>query len=105
MNIGIIGSGHIGSTVGTLWAKAGHKVMFSSRHPEQLDELVKQAGKNASRGTPEEAARFGDVVFLSIPFKALPETGRALAPYLKDKIVLETSNPTPSATATLPATS
>ncbi len=95
MKIGIIGSGHIGSTVGKLWAKAGHQVMFSSRHPEQLDDLVKSAGGNARRGTPEEAARFGDVVFLSIPFKDIPETGRALGPLLRGKIVLETGNPYP----------
>lgn len=95
MKIGIIGSGHIGSTVGALWAKAGHQVMFSSRHPEQLDDLVKRVRRNARRGTPEEAARFGDVIFLSIPFKALPETGRALSPLLQDKIILETTNPYP----------
>ncbi len=95
MKIGIIGSGHIGSTVGALWAKAGHQAMFSSRHPEQLDDLLKRVDHNARRGTPEEAARFGDVIFLSIPFKALPEMGRALSPLLQDKIVLETSNPYP----------
>lgn len=43
MRIGIIGSGKMGSTLGTLWAKAGHDVFFSSRHPEELTDLVKQA--------------------------------------------------------------
>lgn len=40
LKIGIIGSGHIGSTLGSLWVKAGHPVMFSSRHPEELASLV-----------------------------------------------------------------
>ena len=40
LKIGVIGSGHIGSTVGTLWVKAGHPVMFSSRHPEELAPLA-----------------------------------------------------------------
>ena len=40
LKIGIIGSGHIGSTIGSLWVKAGHPVMFSSRHPEELAPLA-----------------------------------------------------------------
>lgn len=56
MKIGIVGSGKIGGLVGTLWAKAGHKVKFSSRHPEQLNGLVASAGENASAGTSDDAA-------------------------------------------------
>ena len=44
MKIGIIGSGHIGGTLGVLWAKAGYEVFFSSRHPDELGDLVKRAG-------------------------------------------------------------
>lgn len=95
MNIGIIGSGNIGGTVGTLLAQAGHEVMFSSRHPEELAELVKRAGARASKGTPEEAARFGQAVLISVPFKALPELGQTLSPILSGKVVLETGNPYP----------
>jgi 8-hydroxy-5-deazaflavin:NADPH oxidoreductase len=95
MKIGVIGSGKIGGTVGTLWAQAGHQVMFSSRHPDTLDALVARAGSNASRGMPEDAARFGDVVLISVPFNALPELGRSLAKVLSGKVVLETGNPYP----------
>lgn len=95
MKIGVVGSGRIGSTVGTLWARAGHDVMFASRHPETLDDLVGRVGARASRGTPEEAARFGDVVLVAVPFKAVPDVGRALAPLLRGKVVLETANPYP----------
>ena len=96
MRIGIVGSGRIGSTLGTLWVKAGHEVMFSSRHPEALEGLVSRLGPAASRGTPEEAARFGEVLLVSVPFHALPETGQAIAPHIAGKVVLETANPYPN---------
>ncbi|HXH45467.1 MAG TPA: NAD(P)-binding domain-containing protein [Bradyrhizobium sp.] len=59
MNIGIVGSGKIGGFVGTQWSKAGHEVLFSSRHPENLASLVAGAGGGAKAGTPEEAIAFG----------------------------------------------
>jgi predicted dinucleotide-binding enzyme len=95
MKIGIIGSGRIGGTVGTLWARAGHEVMFAARHPQALDALVARAGDKASRGTPEEAARFGEVVLIAVPFKELPELGRTLSTLLRGKVALETANPYP----------
>ncbi|MFL6486492.1 MAG: NADPH-dependent F420 reductase, partial [Nitrososphaera sp.] len=78
MKIGVIGSGNIGGTVGTLWARAGHEVLFASRHPEELKQLLAQAGSKASRGMPDQAARFGEVVLISVHFKALAELGRTL---------------------------
>jgi predicted dinucleotide-binding enzyme len=95
MKIGIVGSGQIGGQIGKLWSQAGHEVLFSSRHPENLAELVEQAGGAARAGTPEEAIAFGDVVLLSIPFVALPEFGRSMTEALGRKVVLETANPYP----------
>lgn len=70
MKIGIIGAGHIGSTTARLFLDAGHEVAISnSRGPETLRELVANLGSNAHAATPEEAARFGDVVLLAIPLK------------------------------------
>src|SRR5262245_50639951 len=40
LGIGIIGSGHIGGAIGGLWVKAGHPVLFSSRHPEELKDFL-----------------------------------------------------------------
>ena len=51
MRIGVIGSGHIGGTIGGLWVKAGHPVLFSSRHPEELKDLVAGLGPLAQAGT------------------------------------------------------
>ena len=93
MTIGIVGSGLIGGVVGTLWAKAGHSVLFSSRHPETLDGLVAKVGPNARRGTVDEAIAFGEVVFLSIPYVAVEAFGKEHP--LAGKVVLETGNPYP----------
>ena len=82
----------IGSTVGRLWVEAGHEVRFASRRPEQLAPLVEPLGERASAGTAAEAARFGDVVMLTVPLKAIPELARDLAPLLVGKIVLDTGN-------------
>ena len=90
MRIGIIGSGMIGGTVGKLWAKAGHEVLFSSRHPEKLADLARAAGGRA--GTVEEAARFGEVVFLAVPYKALPELHQQIGEHLRGKTVIDAGN-------------
>lgn len=95
LKIGLIGSGHVGSTLGELWAKAGHEVMFSSLDLESDRKLAASIGKGARAGTPKEAAAFGDVLFFSVPYSALPGLGRDLAAELKGKIVLDASNPVP----------
>ena len=82
----------IGATAGKLWVDAGHEVFFASRHPDQLQPLVAKLGKRASAGTPAEAARFGEVVMLSVPLAAIPALARDLAPALNGKIVLDTGN-------------
>ena len=95
LKIGIIGSGRIGGTMGEHWVKAGHAVMFSSRHPENLKELAAGLGPRAHVGTPREAAKFGDVVFIAVPYSAMPEIGREYASELKGKVVVNASNPIP----------
>jgi predicted dinucleotide-binding enzyme len=94
LKIGIIGAGHIGSTVGTLWVKAGHAVMFSSRHPEELAPLVQELGAMAKAGTVEEAIAFGDVVFIAVPYKAYPQIGQDYGGKLAGKIMLDAGNAT-----------
>ena len=96
MKIGVIGSGRIGGTLGSLWVEAGHEVLFSSRHPEELKELVERLGPRARAGMPREAAVFGQVVLVSVPYHAVPQIGRDFAKELAGKVVLETGNPYPS---------
>ena len=94
--IGVIGSGRLGGAVGTIFAKADYKVMFSSRHPEELKDLVANAGPNASAGTVQQAIAFGNVILLAVPYKALPDVGREHGAALKGKIVLDACNPIPT---------
>jgi predicted dinucleotide-binding enzyme len=95
VKIGIIGTGNIGGALAKLWAKSGHELLISSRHPEQLQSLAKSLGPNVRVGTPREAAAFGEVVLISIPYGATPALGKELASELKGKIVLDTGNPYP----------
>jgi predicted dinucleotide-binding enzyme len=95
LKIGIIGTGKIGGALARLWVAAGHEVLMSSRHPDELKPLAKQLGPRARVGTPREAAAFGEVVLVSVPYKALPELGRDLKAELAGKIVLDTCNPYP----------
>ena len=92
LKIGVIGAGHIGSTVGTLWVKAGHPVMFSSRHPDELVSMVKELGGLAKSGTVGEAIDFGDVIFIAVPYMAYPQIGQDYGKKLAGKIVLDAGN-------------
>jgi predicted dinucleotide-binding enzyme len=79
--------------MGILFAKAGHQVLFSSRHPEELKDLVAKAGPNAKAGLPQEAATFGDVVVIAVPYGVLPQVGKDYAALMKGKVVIELGNP------------
>jgi 8-hydroxy-5-deazaflavin:NADPH oxidoreductase len=96
LKIGIIGAGHIGGTLARLWVAAGYEVLVSSRHPDELRGLVAALGPRARAGTPHDAAVFGDVVVVSVPYGALPQVGRDLKTELAGKIVLDTCNPYPT---------
>jgi predicted dinucleotide-binding enzyme len=77
MNIGIIGSGNMGASMGTAWARKGHNVLFSfSRNEADLRATAEAAGPDARAGTPAEAARFGEVVLLAVPWGAVPQALR-----------------------------
>jgi predicted dinucleotide-binding enzyme len=92
MRIGVIGSGRIGGTIGGLWIKAGHPVLFSSRHPDELKDLVAGLGPLARAGTVAQALEFGDAIFVAVPYGALPQLGRDYGDALKGKLVLDACN-------------
>ncbi|HET7911634.1 MAG TPA: NADPH-dependent F420 reductase [Pseudolabrys sp.] len=92
LKIGVIGSGNIGGTIGGLWVKSGHPVLFSSRHPEELKDLVQRLGASAQAGTVAQAIAFGDVSFIAVPYGALPQIGRDFRDALKGKIMLDACN-------------
>jgi predicted dinucleotide-binding enzyme len=90
MKIGIVGSGNIGGTAARLFVRAGHEVALSnSRGGEGLEELVKELGDKAHATTIENAAKFGDVVLVAIPFGKFSELP---ADAFKGKVVIDTGN-------------
>ncbi len=93
MKIGIIGSGRVGGTLGSIWAKSGHEVMFSSLDIEHDKKLAASVGSNARAGTSREAAEFGDVILLAVPYRAVPQVGKDLAGVMKGKVLIDASNP------------
>jgi len=90
--IATIGAGHIGGTIGGLWVKNGHKVFFSSRHPEELKDLIASLGPLAQAWNVDQAIAFANVVLLTVPYGAIPQIGKDHASALKGKIVLDTCN-------------
>lgn len=93
MKIGIVGSGKVGGAIGGSWVRAGHEVMFSSRHIEHDEELAARLGINAYAGTPREAVQFGEVAMISVPYRALPDVREELGDLIKNKVVIDTCNP------------
>jgi len=90
--IGVIGSGNIGGTIGGLWVKKGHSVFFSSRHPDELKDMIAKLGSLAKAGTVEEAVAFGDVLFIAVPYGAIPQIGKDYSAKMKGKVMLDACN-------------
>lgn len=95
MNIGIIGAGNIGGTLGRLWIQAGHHVCFGARDTARVKPLLEELGSAASVGSTDAAARFGDVVVFAGPYGAWPEVAQSVQVLLRGKIVVDTANPYP----------
>jgi predicted dinucleotide-binding enzyme len=92
MKIGIIGAGKVGGGLGKLWVRAGHQVLFSSRHPKRLRVLVEEAGPGAYAGEVGDAALFGDVILFSINFWGVKDALEAAGP-LAGRTVIDATNP------------
>ena len=94
LNISTIGAGREGGALGALFVKAGHHVMFSSRHPDTLKGLVDELGPLARAGTIAEAVEFGDVVMVVVPYTAMEQIGKDYGNALAKKVlVIDVSNP------------
>jgi 8-hydroxy-5-deazaflavin:NADPH oxidoreductase len=92
MKVGIIGAGHIGGGIARQLAGAGHEVLLSfSRDPQSLEALAAEIGPSATTGGPAEAAGFGKVVVISVPWSTLPQAIEQ-AGSLAGKFVIDTTN-------------
>ncbi|HTU76014.1 MAG TPA: NAD(P)-binding domain-containing protein [Trebonia sp.] len=93
MKIGIIGTGHIGSTLARHFSAVGHEVAVANSHgPDTLRDLESDLGRHGHAMTAAEAEQFGDVVFVSVPFKSYADIPDNLA----GKVVIDTTNYYPS---------
>ncbi|GMA08164.1 hypothetical protein GCM10025886_13150 [Tetragenococcus halophilus subsp. flandriensis] len=101
MKIGVIGAGHLGTSVGSAIAEGGHEVLLSSRHPKYLQD----SQPNTSIMTIEECAKKADVILLATPYRALPKLAQQLAKDITNKVVLDATNPEPSDNGKLAETS
>jgi len=90
--IAVIGTGNVGSALGTAAAKAGYDVVFASQHADKASEVAAAAGATAV-ATPRDAAAAADIVVLAVPFTAFPEIAAQIAPVVDGKIVVDPSNP------------
>lgn len=96
MKIGVIGSGNIGGNLGKHWAKAGHEILFSSRHPEELHDLVRETEGNAKAVSVKEAFEAkADVYLLAVPFKAIDQLSEMYAGEYGNRVIIDATNPYP----------
>ena len=93
MNIGIVGSGDIGSTLGRLWARNGHKILFSFSHDQRkLERLAEECGNGARAATPYEAVSLSEVVLFSPPWTQIDEALKQIGRF-DGETVIDTTNP------------
>lgn len=88
MDIGIMGAGNVGRTLGSAWSRAGHTVRFGSRAPSD----------DGSTGLHLEVATWADVIVFAVPGAATADIAAAIGPAMDDKIVVDASNRVGAAT-------
>ncbi len=95
MKIAIIGTGKVGSALGTGWANAGHDIVFGSRQPksDKAQALVKSIGEKACADTIAEACAWGEVVVLATPWSAVQDVLSQLDGRLSGKLLIDCTNP------------
>ncbi len=94
LKIATIGAGREGGALGTRFAKEGFPVMFSSRNPDSLKDLVTAAGPTAKAGTVADAVAFGDVILIVVPYTAMEQLAKDYGKILATKqLVIDVSNP------------
>lgn len=93
MNIGIIGSGSIGGNLGQMWAALGHEIVYGVRdtNSDNARAALDAAGGHARLANVAEAAAFGEVVVIAVPWSAIPAVLEQVGD-LSGKIVIDTTN-------------
>ena len=93
MRIGVLGSGLMGAKLGTIFARAGHEVVFSYSHSKaKLEKLARDAGGQARAGTPADAARDADALLLAVHWSRVDDVLKK-AGDLSGKVIVSCSLP------------
>ncbi|HET6761415.1 MAG TPA: NADPH-dependent F420 reductase, partial [Gemmatimonadaceae bacterium] len=93
MRVGILGSGLMGGKLGTLFARAGHEVVFSyARSKEKLNRLARDTRGNARAGTPKEAAQGADALLLAVHWSRIDDVLNQVGD-LAGKVIVSCSLP------------
>lgn len=92
--IGILGSGNVGQALGTAFVKLGHKVMLGSRDAAKLAPWKSDGGENAFVGSFEDAAKFGEVIFVATKWAGTENALKLAGPLnMAGKIAVDVTNP------------
>ena len=90
--IAMIGAGDMGSALGRLWAAAGHHVIYATRHPDELDDVVALTGHGAEAASVGEAVRRADIITLAVPYHAEPSIAGKYGDLMKGKVMVNVDN-------------
>ncbi len=90
--IAMIGAGAMGQALGNLWAAAGYHIIFATRHPDELDDVVEAAGHGAEAASVGEAVERADIVTLAVPYRAEPSIAKAHGDAMKGKVLINVDN-------------
>jgi hypothetical protein len=91
MKIAVIGTGNVGSALGSSFSRAGHRVTFAARDAEKTLSVATGAGARAA--TAAEAAAGADVVLLAVPYAAIADVAAEIVPVIAGKVVVDATNP------------
>ncbi len=90
--IAMIGAGDMGQALGNLWAAAGYRVIFATRHPDNLGDVVARAGHGARAASVAEAIDKAGIIVLAVPYAAEPDIARVHASAMKNKVLVDVDN-------------
>jgi len=88
----MIGTGSMGQALGNLWAATGYKIIFATRHSDELDDVVAAAGRGAEAASVGEAVARADIICLAAPYKAEPSIAEEHGEKMKGKILVNVDN-------------
>ena len=90
--IAMIGAGNMGQALGRLWAAAGYHVIFATRHPDELGDVVAAAGHGAEAASVGGAVARADIVCLAVPYEAEPSIAKAHGEAMRGKVLVNVDN-------------